>query len=184
MATGNLRIVASVLQEQNPNEGERQIPSRVMHTFRVPGGVPGNQSAPERERMASEAEKSERQSQVVIPLHAEELSVTRRQVVTGRTRISRVTRDQEARVEVPLTREAVEIERRPVGARVSSVPPVRQEGDTIIIPVVEEQLVVERRLVLKEEVRVRRIRNIETHQERVITRKQDVTITRLPAQEP
>jgi len=134
--------------------------------------------------MISEAESLERQGQIVIPLHAEELSVTRRRIATGRTRISRVTREQETRVEEPLTREVVEIERRPVGEPVSSMPPVRQEGDTIIIPVVEEQLVVERRLVLKEEVRVRRVRKTEMHQEHVITRRQDVIIARLPAQEP
>jgi uncharacterized protein (TIGR02271 family) len=134
--------------------------------------------------MTSEAEKLEREGQIVVPLHAEELSVTRRRIVTGRARITTVTRQQEERVETPLTREVVEIERRPVGQPVESMPSVRHEGDTIIIPVVEEQLVVERRLVLKEEVWVRRIPKTEMHQERVMTRKQDVIVARLPAQEP
>jgi uncharacterized protein (TIGR02271 family) len=134
--------------------------------------------------MTSEAEKLEREGQIVVPLHAEELSVAKRRIVTGRTRISTVTRQQEKRVQAPLTRELVEIERRPVGRPVESMPSVRHEGDTIIIPVVEERLVVERRLVLKEEVRVRRIRKTEIHQERAMTRKQDVRVARLPAKEP
>jgi uncharacterized protein (TIGR02271 family) len=134
--------------------------------------------------MTSEVEKLERQAQIVVPLHAEELSVTRRQIVTGRTRISTVIREQEEQVEEPLTREVVEIERRPVGEQVASMPPIREEGDTIIIPVVEEQLVIERRLVLKEEVRVRRIRRTEIHQERVTTRKQDVMVAFIPGQKP
>jgi len=51
------------------------------------------------------------------------------------------------------------------------VPPISQEGDTTIIPVVEEIVVVERRLVLKEEVRIRRVRTKEQHQETVVLRE-------------
>ena len=41
------------------------------------------------------------------------------------------------------------------------MPTIREEGDTIVIPIVEEMLVIERRLLLKEEVRVRRVRSME-----------------------
>jgi uncharacterized protein (TIGR02271 family) len=133
--------------------------------------------------MNLEIEKLERGGEIVVPLYAEEVSVAKRQIVTGRARISTVTRRREERVEEALTREVVEIERRQVGEPVDRMPSVRQEGDTIVIPVVEERLVVERRLVLKEEVRVRRLRKTEIHQESVMTRSQDVTIARLPGQE-
>jgi len=134
--------------------------------------------------MTSDLGKQDRQSEVIVPLHAEELSVARRRIVTGRTRITTVTREREEEVREPLMREVVEIERRPVGQPVDSMPLMRQEGDTTVIPVVEEQLVVERRLILKEEVRVTRVRTTETYRERVVTRKQDVQIARLPGQEP
>lgn len=120
---------------------------------------------------------------VVVPLHAEELSVAKRRVETGRARISTVTREREELVEELLTREFVEIERKPIGKPLEHAPAVREEGDTIVIPVVEEVLVIERRLILKEEVRVRRVREREPHQERMKVRKQDVVITRCPAQE-
>jgi stress response protein YsnF len=60
------------------------------------------------------------------------------------------------------------------------MPSVRQEGDVTIIPVVEEILVVERRLVLKEEVHIRRIKTTERHQEQIKLRRQEATVSRTP----
>src|SRR5262252_4949356 len=109
---------------------------------------------------------------IILPLLAEEISVAKRQVVTGRVLASTVTREEEKLVDELLASEQVEIERVPVGRPVDCAPPVREEGDTVIIPVVEEVVVVERRLLLKEEVRVRRVRKEERHQERVKVRRQ------------
>jgi len=64
------------------------------------------------------------------------------------------------------------------------MPAVREEGDTIIVPIVEEVLVIERRLFLKEEVRIRRVRSTERHQESVIIRHQEAVVTRLPVEAP
>jgi uncharacterized protein (TIGR02271 family) len=119
-------------------------------------------------------------SQTVIPLLAEELSVTKRRIVTGRVKVATICREREELVDELLSREQVEIERTPVGKQVAQPPAIREEGDTLIIPVVEEVLVVERRLLLKEEVRVRRVRGTERHQERVNVRRQDVVVTRYP----
>ena len=127
---------------------------------------------------------TEKKNEVVIPLCSEQLSLSKRRVATGHTRIRRRTREQEQQFEEPVFGEYAEIERRRIGEQVETMPSIRQEGDTIIIPIVEEQLVVERRLVLKEEVRVVRRRRTEIHRERVIKRSQEVVIERLPAQEP
>jgi stress response protein YsnF len=62
---------------------------------------------------------------------------------------------------------------------VDDVPPVRQEGDVTIVPVVEEILVVERRLVLKEEVRIRRVERSEKYQDEVTLHKQEAVVSRL-----
>jgi uncharacterized protein (TIGR02271 family) len=119
-------------------------------------------------------------SPILIPLVAEEISVAKRQIVTGRVQVSTVTRERQELVDELLAREQVEIERVPVGRTVDEPPAVRAEGDTLIIPVVEEVLVVERRLLLKEEVHVRRVHTTERHQERVNLRRQEVVITRHP----
>lgn len=134
--------------------------------------------------MTWEARKPCEGGEVVVPLHVEQLSVTKRRIVTGLARISTRTREQEHHIEVPLAREVVEIERRPVGQCVESMPSVRQEGNTVVIPVVEEELVVERRLILKEEIRVTRVQETKIHRQHVVTRKQDVEISRVPARQP
>ena len=103
--------------------------------------------------------------QIAIPLYAEEVSIGKRQVVTGRVKVSTVTHSREELVEQLLRKERVEVERVPVGQIVQEVPQVREEGDLTIIPVVEETIFIERRLVLKEEVRIRRIHETHNHQE-------------------
>jgi len=118
----------------------------------------------------------------VIPLFGEELTVTKKKLDTGHVRVSTVTREREELVDELLSHEKVEVEKIAVGKLIESVPSVREDGDTIVIPVVEEVLVVGRRLVLKEEVRIRRVRGTERHQERVILRKQEAVITGLPVE--
>src|SRR5215472_3157671 len=130
--------------------------------------------------MREETMRDADDSHIVIPLLAEEVSVAKRQIVTGRVEVATLCREREELVDELLRHEEVEIERRPVGKTVEQPPRIREEGDTIIIPVVEEVVVVERRLLLKEEVRVRRVRGVERHQERVNVRRQDVVVTRHP----
>ena len=96
-------------------------------------------------------------------------------------RVTTVTHAREAVINEPLTHERVEIERVPIGRVIETVPLVREEGDTTIIPVVEEVVVVERRLVLKEEVHLRKVRVTEQHLETVVLREQDAVITRTEA---
>lgn len=129
--------------------------------------------------MTSEIEDSRNPlDEVVIPLHAEEVSVGKRQVATGRVKVSTVTREREELVEQLLQSERVEVESIPIGQVVQQAPPVRTEGDTIIIPIVEEAVVLERRLVLKEEVHIRRVRKTQNFQQRVVLRRQEAVITR------
>lgn len=45
----------------------------------------------------------------------------------------------------------MQVTRMPIDAEVTTPPGVRVEGDTTIVPVIEEVLVVEKRLILKEE---------------------------------
>jgi uncharacterized protein (TIGR02271 family) len=132
--------------------------------------------------LAPQASAEQAQVDATVQLAAEELSVTKEKRVTGRVRISTVTREHEEVVDEDLLREHVEIETVPVGRQIDAMPVVREEGDTTVIPVVEEVVVVERRLMLKEEVRIRRVRTTERHQERVTLRHQEAVVTRSPAE--
>jgi uncharacterized protein (TIGR02271 family) len=120
--------------------------------------------------------------EIVVPLLTEELSVSKRVVPKSRVQVSTITREREELVDELLACERVEVERTAVGKPIDAMPSVREEGDTIIVPVVEEVLVVERRLLLREEVRIRRIRGTERHQQRVTLRKQEAVVTRLPTE--
>jgi len=124
-------------------------------------------------------EQTQDKDQGTIRLHAEEVSVAKQRVVTGQVKVGTVTRETEQLVEELLEHEHVEIDRSAIGRQVDKAPPVRQEGDTLIIPILEEIVVVERRLLLKEEVRIRRTREKQPYQERVVLRKQEAVITRL-----
>jgi uncharacterized protein (TIGR02271 family) len=119
-----------------------------------------------------------------VRLLAEELNLGRDRVETGRVRVQVVTREHEEFVNISLTQEKVEIERIAINRTVDAVPSRRQDGDVTIIPVVEEVLVVERRLILKEELHVRIVRTTEDHQEHVVLRRQEAVITRIPAETP
>jgi len=132
----------------------------------------------------TEPRGSERSDEVVMPLASEEVAITKRVVETRRIGLQRLTREHREAIAVPVDDEMVEIARVPIGREVDAMPPVREEGDTLIIPVLEERPVVERRLILKEEVRVRRVRTTRTHREDVTLRHHEVVINELPLHQP
>jgi stress response protein YsnF len=91
-----------------------------------------------------------------LHLVQETASVSAENVVTGRVRVSTNTDVREEVVRATLKGEVVDIVRVPVDRPVETMPTVRTEGDLTIVPVVEEVLFVEKRLVLKEEIHIRR----------------------------
>jgi uncharacterized protein (TIGR02271 family) len=96
-----------------------------------------------------------------IPLVEERLEVSKRQVESGRVRVHvRVDERQEVVAE-ELARDDVEIERIVRNVALAEMPHVRLEGTTTIIPVVEEVLVVEKKLMLVEEIHIRRRSEVE-----------------------
>jgi uncharacterized protein (TIGR02271 family) len=119
--------------------------------------------------------------QTVIPVWREELHVGKRTVETGKgIRIHKMVKEREETVDQPLLQDELAIERVPVGTMVAEgeQPGARYEGDTLIVPVFEEVLVVERRLRLKEEVRITR-RKREMHApQTVVLRSEEVSIER------
>ena len=64
---------------------------------------------------------------------------------------------------------------------IETAPAVREEDGVTIIPVVEEQLVVTKRLVLKEEIHLRKVRTTTRATEDVTVRKQRAEVVRLDA---
>ncbi len=114
-----------------------------------------------------------------LTLLAEELSVIKETVETGRLRVRRQTRIREEFIDESLRSEQAQIEIIPVGRQIFEMPTVRHEGDTIIIPIVEEVLHTERRLILKEEIKITRRQKTEQFHDRVTLRYQEAVITRV-----
>lgn len=122
--------------------------------------------------------------EAVIPVVAERAVIRTRKVETGRVRIVKRVGSHDEDIDEPLIEETVEVERVAVNRPVDRPPPVRYEGDTLIVPVFEETLVVEKRLVLKEELRITK-RRAERHRTRRTTlRHEEVSVERVPPRPP
>jgi stress response protein YsnF len=116
-----------------------------------------------------------------VPVIAEELAIGIRTVDTGRgVRIHKTVLEQPVLIDERLARDEVEIRHVPVDRIVApdEAPANRYEGDTLVVPVLEEVLVVERRVRIKEELHITRIRREEHHQEEVVLKAEQVSVER------
>jgi len=118
----------------------------------------------------------------VIPLVEETARVEKREVVTGQVRVRSVTDTVEEIVRDTVEGERVEVTRVPVDRVVDAAPSIRTEDGVTIVPVLEEVLFVEKRLVLKEELHIRRHATHETVEVPVTLRKQRAVVERLGAE--
>jgi len=134
----------------------------------------------------SSSEKSSKQNDepveqtVVIPVVQETVEIDHRMVETGRgVQITKHVTEHEANIDDPLIHEDVTVERVPIDMLVSGPEPTQHyEGDTLVIPVLEEVLVLEKRVRLKEEVRVTRRSRQEVATQRVKLKSEEVSVER------
>ena len=91
----------------------------------------------------------------MIPVVREFVHVSKRTVESGRVVVHKTTVERDETVEAMLLREDLQVERVAVGRVVDEAPATRREGDVLIVPIMEEVLVTEKRLMLKEELRIR-----------------------------
>jgi len=116
---------------------------------------------------------------LVVPVMAEALGIDKRRVETGRVRIRKAVHEREEVIDQPLLSEEVSIERVPIHRFVDEAIPIRYEGDTMIISLLEEVPVVEKRLMLTEELRITK-RQVEAHRPIQVTlRREEVTVEHL-----
>ena len=104
---------------------------------------------------AAKAETVPENGTITIPVFEEVARVTTRAVTTADVRVHITVSERDETVEALLLRQDVTVERVAFGVQVEAPPPVRHEGDTIVVPVIEERMVVEKRLFLTEELRIR-----------------------------
>jgi uncharacterized protein (TIGR02271 family) len=124
------------------------------------------------------APEASRENVAKIPVVEESARIEKRTHETGRVVVHVEPRDVVQSVDVPLVEERVDVRRVPVNRFVDGPVPTRQEGDTTVVPVMEEVLVVEKRLMLREEVHVTR-RRVTSHERQDVTlRREEVRVLR------
>ena len=117
-----------------------------------------------------------------VPLVEERAVVRKRKRLTGGVRVRTMVHEGEQVIDETLRAEQVEVKRVPLDDRWVEAPvPVRQEGDTTIVTLHEEVVVVETRLRATEEVHLIRRQALSSTRERVTLRREEAVIERLDA---
>ena len=122
-----------------------------------------------------------KQDRQVIPVVEEQAAILKRKTLTEGVRVRTVVREAEEVVDEPLASEDVEVERVPLDRWVEGPVPVRQEGETTILTLVEEVVVVEKRLRAVEEVRITKRQSVRHEPQTVTLRREEVVVERLTA---
>lgn len=121
----------------------------------------------------------------VIPVVAEELDIEIHRVVRGTVHVNKRVETHEEVVHIPAVTEEVVVERLPVNTVVEGDPPrIHEEGDVLVIPVLEEVVVLEKRLMLREVVRVTRRKVATSTSETVALRREVVDVERVEGEAP
>ncbi|MBE7174576.1 MAG: YsnF/AvaK domain-containing protein [Williamsia sp.] len=119
---------------------------------------------------------------LVIPVVEERLKVEKKVVEAGKVKISKKVKEEEKTVDIPVSQEEVQVERIPVNRFVETAPQIRYEGETMIVPVLREVVVVEKRIELIEEIHItKKIHQTQVSQQ-VTLRTEEVTVERLPGE--
>jgi uncharacterized protein (TIGR02271 family) len=113
-----------------------------------------------------------------VPLVEERARVHKRSVERDVVKISTAVKECERVITEALRHEQVTITRVPIDREIDAMPDVRQEGDVYVIPVVEERAVLVKRLVLVEEVHIRRSTTEEVVHIPVAERSMQVSVER------
>jgi len=126
-------------------------------------------------------DQSTRDGSIIIPAIAETVQVEKQTVETGKVIITKRVHEREETVDLALLHEEVEVNHVAVNRVVDEPPSIRYEADTMIVPVLEEVLVVEKRLMLKEEIYITK-RRTEVHSPETVTlRHEDIQVERTSA---
>ncbi len=114
-----------------------------------------------------------------VPLIEERLNIAIKQVETGKVFIHKKVVSEEVSQEIPVTQEEVQIDRVAINQYVETAPATRYDGNTTIISVVKEVLVVEKRLILTEELHITK-KQVTSHTMVTETlRKEEIEINRV-----
>jgi uncharacterized protein (TIGR02271 family) len=113
-----------------------------------------------------------------ISVVEEQLRVLRREAETGAVRVRIETEQTHQPVRLEGWSESVEVERVPVNRPVQQREAPWQDGEVLVVPVYEEQFVVQRSWVLKEELRLHKRREATTEDIEVVLQRERARVER------
>jgi len=118
---------------------------------------------------------------VVVPVVEERVEVGSESTPAGTVRVRIEVEEGRERVDLAEMREEYQPSVHAIGRPVDARRDAYLDGDDVVIPVYEERVVVERRLFLKEEIRLRRARHVFHHEQDVPVRRERAVFERLHA---
>jgi uncharacterized protein (TIGR02271 family) len=163
---GRFGTVKSVIADPRSGELWYLLVRRDERLLTIPASLIAEVVGPHEVRLGSTSEAllrrigsgkglTEELSRIRIPIHEERLRTAVRPTDLGELRIHKTVEHVPETVTQAVNREELEIERVPLDRLIDEPAVPRQEGEWLVVPVMEEVLVVTRQLVLTEEVRIR-----------------------------
>lgn len=115
-----------------------------------------------------------------IPVIEEQLTIGKKILETGKLKITKKVNSVQQTVDIPVVEEEVDVKRIAINEYIETPPPaVRQEDGKTIISILKEVLVVEKRMILVEEIHiVRKLNHTITTQQETL-RQEEVHIDRI-----
>lgn len=120
----------------------------------------------------------EEREENTIPVIKERIVIDKRSVDSAKVRIAKKVNERNVLLDVTERQDNVQVNRIPIGKIVDVEPTTRHEGETLIIPVLREEIVIEKKVTLVEEIRVTRVKDETTRQVDVILKEEEVSITK------
>lgn len=172
-----------VISAHNPQEQTYQV-EHEGRTFIVPVDLlvalgQSYFSLPTSFQTLARHETVEGQEALVIPVVEESLVLRKQTLERGAVRVHMTVGEREVVVDEPLAEDRVTVERVAINQPIDKPVRPRVEGDTTIIPVMKEVLLVRKQLMLVEEVRLTKTRVEVRQPQTVILRTEEAHVERV-----
>lgn len=120
---------------------------------------------------------------ISVPVIKEELQLDKNLVETGRVKLIKKVTEKLTDYSIPLNIETVIVERFPLNKLIDGPRETRYEGDTTIIPVIKEEWVLQKQLVLVEEIHITRHRQETLASGQILLKEESIEVVRSSFQE-
>jgi uncharacterized protein (TIGR02271 family) len=130
-------------------------------------------------KSTSDSHKDIKAEKQKISVLEEKVEVGKRVIEKAKIRVTKTVDERVESYDIPLFSEEIVVKRVPKNELVETMPEgIRYEGDIMIIPVLKEVAVIEKRIMLVEEIHVSKYKYDKTETRQVVVRKEKVSVER------